>query len=153
MKTRLRINIWIISIISCIITTLNFGQSIENSNKRESVRNLIRLSGALTVGQQLIDNVINTYKTTMPNIPASFWMDLKTESNLDKFTENLVDIYDRYLTEEDIKSIINFYSSPTGKKFVSVMPQIIQESMTEGQKWGQDIGVKMFKKLQEQGLK
>lgn len=38
-------------------------------------------------------------------------------------------LYDKYFTENEIKDMIAFYRTPTGKKSISVMPQLVAESM------------------------
>jgi hypothetical protein len=38
-------------------------------------------------------------------------------------------LYDRYFEESELKEILAFYRTPTGKKSVSVLPSIIQEGM------------------------
>lgn len=40
------------------------------------------------------------------------------------------DLYDKYFTEGEIKDIIGFYKSATGKKTIEVMPKMFTESMT-----------------------
>jgi len=41
-----------------------------------------------------------------------------------------VDLYDKYFTEDEIKDLIVFYKSPTGKKTTEVLPKMFGESMT-----------------------
>lgn len=39
-------------------------------------------------------------------------------------------LYDKYFTEAEIKDLIAFYRSPTGKKSIEVMPKLFDDSMT-----------------------
>lgn len=41
-----------------------------------------------------------------------------------------VDLYDKYFTEDEIKDLIVFYKSHTGKKTTEVLPKMFGESMT-----------------------
>jgi len=41
-----------------------------------------------------------------------------------------VDLYDKYFTEDEIKDLIAFYKSHTGKKTTEVLPKMFAESMT-----------------------
>jgi uncharacterized protein len=43
-------------------------------------------------------------------------------------------LYDKYLTESELKDLIAFYKTPTGKKSISIMPQLIAESMQRSSK-------------------
>jgi uncharacterized protein len=38
-------------------------------------------------------------------------------------------MYDRHFSEPELKDILAFYDSPTGKRTIQVMPQLMQESM------------------------
>jgi hypothetical protein len=38
-------------------------------------------------------------------------------------------VYDKYFTESELRDIIGFYKSETGKKAIGIMPQIIGDSM------------------------
>ena len=41
-----------------------------------------------------------------------------------------VDLYDKYFTEDEVKDLIVFYKSHTGKKTTEVLPKMFAESMT-----------------------
>jgi hypothetical protein len=41
-----------------------------------------------------------------------------------------IDLYDKYFTEDEIKDLIVFYKSHTGKKTTQVLPKMFSESMT-----------------------
>lgn len=38
-------------------------------------------------------------------------------------------LYDKYFTTDDLKYIIEFYKSPTGQKFIKIMPEFMKEGM------------------------
>lgn len=38
-------------------------------------------------------------------------------------------IYDKYFTTAELRNIVEFYKSPTGKKAIAVLPQIVGDSM------------------------
>jgi len=44
--------------------------------------------------------------------------------------EDMVNIYDKYFTEQDILKYIDFYNSPEGKKFIEQSPNIQKDLMT-----------------------
>jgi hypothetical protein len=41
--------------------------------------------------------------------------------------DDMVKLYQRHFSEDDIESFITFYSSPAGQKFLDAMPIIMQE--------------------------
>jgi hypothetical protein len=39
-------------------------------------------------------------------------------------------IYDKYFTESELRDIIGFYKSSTGKKAIAILPQVVGDSMS-----------------------
>ena len=64
----------------------------------------------------------------------------------------VIPIYDKYYTETEIKELTDFYATPIGRKVITVTPLISQESMQAGQKWGKELGEKLYKDLNDKGL-
>ena len=59
-------------------------------------------------------------------------------------------VYDKYYTHAEIKSLIQFYESPVGKKVAATMPKVLAESQQAGGQWGRQIGRdSMMEVLQE----
>ncbi len=64
-----------------------------------------------------------------------------------KFTarkQELIDIvaalYAETFSTDDLKGLLAFFKSPVGAKFVAAQPQLLQQQMLAGQRWGQKIG-------------
>ena len=74
---------------------------------------------------KLIDLFVEKFRTKMN---AQFLMDMA------------VPIYDKHLSHEEIKGMIQFYQSPVGQKMVSELPQITSELQTKGQESGRTLG-------------
>lgn len=51
-----------------------------------------------------------------------------------------VPIYDKHLSHEEIKGLIQFYQTPLGQKTLTELPQMMSELQTEGQSWGRTMG-------------
>lgn len=60
------------------------------------------------------------------------------------------------LANEDITGLIAFYKTPVGQKFVGIQPELAQQSMILGQRWGQKLGaevdVELRKELKKRGI-
>jgi hypothetical protein len=48
--------------------------------------------------------------------------------DLDQVTEQLVGIYDKHFTDDEIKGLLQFYGSPLGQKVAAEMPKIGRET-------------------------
>ena len=66
-------------------------------------------------------------------------------------------LYAERFSVAELNEVIAFYKSPTGAKFISAQPQILQQSMAIGQVWGRRIGEEVQrefqKELQARGLR
>ena len=58
-----------------------------------------------------------------------------TMSAPDGLMATLGDVYARHFSLDDIKGLVAFYSSELGKKVISAMPKLMQESMQVAQEW------------------
>ena len=54
---------------------------------------------------------------------------LRAELNWAWLKSQLVDVYVKVYTEEEIREITAFYNSPIGQKFIAKMPELMQASM------------------------
>ena len=52
------------------------------------------------------------------------------ENALKLLNEDMVDIYDKYFTLEEIEDFANFYKSKSGQKLLNQMPDITKDIMT-----------------------
>ena len=122
----------------------------QESQKQKDIRKLLKITGSGELGQQVMGQMMANFKKSMPQVPEKFWSDFMKEVHTDELVDLIVPVYDRNLTHDDVKELIRFYETPTGKKFVSVLPKITQESMVVGEKWGRDLGMRVMVKLQAQ---
>jgi hypothetical protein len=125
----------------------------EHAAKVAEIRELMNLIGAARMGQQVVNDLIEQFKTTMPQVPASFWEDFQKRFKVDEIVELVVPIYDKYLTREDVQGLVSFYRSPTGQKFLSVQGKIVREAMLAGQEYGGKIAERMLQELHDKGYK
>lgn len=135
--------------------TVIFAQNKAGSNteKQNEIKKLLVISGSSGLGKQMMQQMISSFKGMLPKVPDNFWREFMNEANMDDLMDRMVPVYDKYLSHDDIKELVKFYESPAGKKYVKALPQISKKSMAIGQEWGEEIGKKVLKKLQEKGYK
>ncbi|HEX9934648.1 MAG TPA: DUF2059 domain-containing protein [bacterium] len=121
------------------------------AEKREDIKRLMVLTGAGNIGMQVMNQLTESFKKSLPQVPNGFWDDYMAEVDASSLVQLCVPIYERHLSHSDIKELIRFYESPAGQRLIKVLPVIMQESMEAGQRWGQEIGQKAVQKLREKG--
>ena len=60
--------------------------------------------------------------------------------NLQQMMDLAAVAYDKYLSDEDIKGLTEFYQTPLGRKTLGVLPKLSSELMAQGMQIGQEAG-------------
>jgi uncharacterized protein len=92
------------------------------SDKRQLVLKYIKVSGVK-------DSMERTFEKIIADAPEDQRAQLKGVLKIDDIIEQLIPIYGRYFTENDLKELILFYESPVGKKLLESAPLILKDSM------------------------
>ena len=113
-------------------------RSALDSAKEADIRSLMELVGARDViqdastrgAEQLRDNLTASLPDSDrgQKFVNAFIVDYQKKFNPDEVTSQLVAIYDKHFTDDEIKSLLQFYGSPLGQKFAAEMPKIAAES-------------------------
>jgi hypothetical protein len=122
----------------------------DESAKAKDIRKLLVMTGSAQLAEQMLARLVGSFKQAVPSVPAKFWDDFVKQVKADELVGQIVPVYDKYLTHEEVKALIAFYESPVGKKYIQVLPQITQESMTVGEAWGRQLGERAARQLQEE---
>lgn len=124
------------------------------------IERLMEMTGAKDMGMQLATFLIQSMNTSIqesqPNIPPARALDIASEvtletieSNLDSMYAELIPLYAKYYSEEDLDIIIAFYETPTGQKLIQTQSSLLQESMQIGESWGRRMKAEIQRKIQE----
>jgi hypothetical protein len=62
-------------------------------------------------------------------IMESFMQEAKAMS-MKMINDDMVTLYDKYFTQDEIDDLIKFYKTPSGQKYIEVMPEISKDLMT-----------------------
>ncbi|ABZ77405.1 conserved hypothetical protein [Shewanella halifaxensis HAW-EB4] len=116
----------------------------------KSVKQLMNKTGAGELGIQAMNQMLPALKGLIPDAPEEFWSDYMAEFNPEDLIEMTVPIYQKYLTEEEVQALNDFYDTPAGMKLIKVQPHIMQESMMAGQQWGQAVAQDVMAKYRIQ---
>ncbi len=106
--------------------------------KEADIRSLMELVGARDLVQDGANNAIEQSRekliATVPNndqgqaFVNAFSASYQKKFDADQVTEQLVVIYDKHFTEDEIKGLLQFYGSPLGQKVAAEMPKIGRET-------------------------
>ena len=122
--------------------------------KAAAIRQLLRVTRATELMVTSIETSLPAQKAANPRIPEAFWEEFtaRLRADVDGFIELLVPLYDKYLTLDEIRQLIEFYESPLGRRLVEVQPTLAAESMLAGQQWGARLGQEVAADLAARGI-
>lgn len=116
----------------------------------KDIHKLLEVTHAADMSKAGVGQMIAQFKAAMKDVPEEFWTRMETKINLEinDLLNQLVPVYARNLSPEDVKALIQFYESPLGQRFVAAQPKISGEAMVIAQGWGRGIAVKIMNELQ-----
>ena len=128
--------------------------------KEADIRHLFDVMGSRVAATQLMGDMEKNIKPLLTSsLPPGEYRDRLVQLFFEKFQSKLdmnvmldlaIPVYDKYLSDSDIRGMIDFYSTPLGQRIIKVLPQIMSESGEKGRTWGQGIGREsMIEVLQE----
>ena len=107
-------------------------------SKQADIRSLMELVGARDLVQDGANNAIEQSRerllSTVPNndkgqaFVNAFAASYQKKFDVDQVSEQLVAIYDKHFTDDEIKGLLQFYGSPLGQKVAAEMPKIGRET-------------------------
>jgi hypothetical protein len=136
-------------VVSCFLIASGGWAQEAPSAKEQQVRELLLLMRAGDMGVQMIDGMIGNMKEMVPDAPDDYWTTFRQKVKSSDLVDLLVPIYERNLDAADIEELLRFFRSPTGQRFLDKQPVILEQSMTVGQKWGEQLAEQAIKELQE----
>ena len=107
-----------------------------------TIRRLLDLTGAAKLALQSMEQMMPSQRAANPQVPAAFWDAFLAHARRDvpQLVDSLIPVYAAQFTKAELDQLVRFYESPLGRRLSAVQPQITQESMQVGQRWGAKIG-------------
>ena len=112
------------------------GASIDAVKEKE-IHSLLELIGARDAIQDAASSATEQYRQKMLETAANndraqaltnaYLVEFQRKFDADAVADQLVGIYDKHFTEDEIKDLLEFYGSPLGQKVAAEMPKITRE--------------------------
>ena len=105
--------------------------------KEADIRSLLELVGARDQVQDSVRQIAEQYRekllATVPNnekgqaFVNTAINEYEKRYNVDHVTDQLISLYDKHYTDDEIKGLLQFYGSPLGQKAAAENPKIFRE--------------------------
>ena len=134
---------------------------------RADILELMKFTGTQGMTQNVSDNIARQMSAALhkanPNLPerADVIIDELTEKHFGtmaqaQYDAQLIPIYAKHFTPQEVHDLVTFYQSPIGKKLVAEMRPLLQESVQEMKTWAQGrlpgYQQELLKRLQDEGI-
>jgi hypothetical protein len=121
--------------------------------KDAEIRKMIQSSGIEATMKVVMVRVLETERARDYTLPAEFWNRAESEMDTADLANQLIPLYDRYYSLDDLKAINVFNASPAGQHMIAVKTQIATEAMKVGQQWGRSMAQKIMSEMEEEKVK
>jgi uncharacterized protein len=118
-----------------------------DSSKEAVIRELMEVTGVNSLGEQLMSAGIAQFRANVmesqPDNPRAkqfadaFAARFQKHFDPHKVIENVIPIYDKHLSDEDLKSLLEYYKSPFGQRMLKILPELARDSQMAGYTLGQ----------------
>ena len=132
-----------------LLTALIAGTAQAQTPSEESVRQLMRQTGAGEVGKQVLNQLMPALHQAVPDMPDKFWQELFAQIDEDALIDMIVPVYQKHLTQSDVDAANAFFGSAAGQKFANSQSAILGESMQLGTVWGRQIAERALAEANE----
>jgi len=125
--------------------------------KAADIQRLIDIAGMKAMLSETLNSMeINVRPTLIRSLPPGDYRDklvdlfferFRSKLSLQQFLDMAAGAYDKYLSDEDIKGLIQFYQTPLGQKTLTILPKLTVELQTEGMQLGEQKGRESMKEV------
>jgi hypothetical protein len=129
-----------------------------------AARELITIMRATDQLKQMLPTIMQALKPAIAQGRPQVERDLDTlmpllldgmSSRIGELVDQMASVYARNFTPDEMRELATFYRSPVGQRFLEKMPIVMQESMSIGQAFGQQVAgelqTRMIEELRKKG--
>ena len=102
------------------------------------IMKLQQVNGSVATTNSIFPRLVAQLKQSNPAVTELQWVSMKTDvfdAEVATLNEQLIPIFKKYFTQAEVKAMIAFYETPTGKKMAETTPQISMDQMQLTQTW------------------
>lgn len=118
-----------------------------------TAKELLELKGALKMADVLVPGIVESAKNSLlpthPQLakPLNEVADLLRREFAPRTAEvatEFAKVYAAQFTEQEMKEVIAFFKTPTGRKFVAQEPAVLDQALTRTQNWSNAVSDEVF---------
>ena len=135
---------WLILIIVFLVTTVK--PVFSETEKEKDIIRLLEVSGIRKQLTYMQDTLMNSMSMmisgSFPKIPDGFWKEFNQligKKEMDDLVQKIIPVYDKHMSHETVKKLIDMFETPFWEEWKEKMPQISREAGLIGSEWGKEL--------------
>lgn len=152
-RTAALLSVAALSMLAAPPTARSQGPAVDPA-KAALIRRILELTNAAELAITAMEASIPGQRAATPQIPKEFWDEfvVRARSDMPRFIDMLIPIYDAHFTEAQLEQLVTFYQSPLGQHSAKVQPLVTTQSIQTGQQWGAQLGAEIAQDLAKRGI-
>jgi len=131
-------------------------QSSPTAANVQLAREVVVASGATRAFEGVVPSILqqslNVFVQQNPDLQKDLVEALKTigpsfEQRTSEILDIIASVYATRFTPQELKELLTFYQSAVGKKFVALLPNVLEESFIKTQEWGGKLSEEIVRTL------
>ena len=147
----------VVAVVVLIGVLQTQGVAAMNAEERANIEELLKDTGMLANMSRVIDllipQIMGSLRKENRKVPDAVWEEFtglcaeEMKRSLPELEEPVIAIYDANFSADEVKQLVAFYQSPVGRKIVIQLPQLMQQSVSMGQSWGEQAGARAVERI------
>ncbi len=133
-----------------LLLSLSFLVFAQTAEKDSLARELFNVSGQHDVLIKNFVRVIDIFKSRTPDLPEEYWTKFNKKVSPEKLVELIIPVYIKHYTIAEMRLLVDFYNSDTGKLLREKQPVVDNEISVVGQTWGVSIANEIAEELRKE---
>ncbi len=107
---------------------------------------LMALNGVSDHPPASMDPITANLRTKYPDVPPALWDNYAARINDHAaFVRLYAPIYRRYLSEADIRKLVEFFQSPLGSRYTAALAQVARDTDADAQTWAVSVATDLLR--------
>ncbi len=120
--------------------------------KEKLIRELLTKTREVEMAEERIFQGLAAMKQVMPNVPEKYWDEYRRRIRSEELRSELVAIYARRFSIDDVKGLLAFFDTPAGKKWTAERVPLLRDSMEVAQNMTRRAAAEVSKEFQTDQL-
>jgi uncharacterized protein len=120
--------------------------------KKTLIRELILCDDQKHFAEQSFEEIYKSLKDKSIQVPPKMWKEILSEIDMDKLMEELIPVYDKYLSSEEIQQLLKYKPSSENEKEAQRKTKLFQKKLKINAIWGHKLVIKIQQKLWDKNI-